>query len=340
MLYEAGFFGGFGDRARARTLIDEATALIGDSSDPYMQGMLGYARGVYALFAASFREADGELERSSTIYREQCTGCIWEITSTRMFRSCSLWFLGDYAALAESLPKIVEDAERRGELLASVTASTGMFVCAWLRNDDVEAAQRLQRRARERWPAFSYDLQHCFMLLGESVIDFYRGEHRAPWQRFAAESSQLERAPSMRIRFVRVLLVAARVGAALLAARSADSERARGALLRQAQRGVHEIERVASPLRAAYAPLLRATLASARGARAAAEHELEAAIAASDALGLGMLAAAARRRLGELRGGDAGAELVARADAAMRGQGIVHPARMTAALAPACEIVG
>src|SRR5262249_30470624 len=162
---DAGFFGGFGDLPRAHVLITEATALVGDSADPYLQGMLGYARGVNALFRASFSEAVTELEAANAIYREQCTGCAWEITSTRMFSSTSKWFLGEYAQLAESLPKIVEDAERRGELLASVTASTGMFVCAWLSRDNAGAALLLQRSARERWPAFSYDLQHCFIVL-------------------------------------------------------------------------------------------------------------------------------------------------------------------------------
>jgi hypothetical protein len=338
LMYDAGFFGGFGDLPRARRLIDEAAILVGDSADPYLQGMLGYARGVNALFRASFREAVDELEHSNAIYREQCTGCIWEITSTRMFRSCAQWFLGDFGALAESLPPIVEDAERRGELLASVTASSGMFVCAWLRGDEVEAAQRLQRTARERWPAFSYDLQHCFMLAGECMIDFYRGDDRAPWQRFCRDARQIARAPSLRIQFVRVLLVSARVGAALLAARTADTPGARAALLRHAERDVRQVARTTSALREAYVPLLRATLACARGARDDAMRELEAAATACDRLSLAMLAAAVRLRLGMLRGGDAGDSLVRQAEAAMRAQGILRPERMAAALAPACDL--
>ena len=53
-----------------------------------------------------------------------------------------------------------------------------------------------------------------------------------------------------------------------------------------------------------------------------------------DAAGMGLYAAAARRRLGELLGGDEGQTLVARADAWMRLQRIENPPRMTEMLAP------
>jgi hypothetical protein len=195
----------------------------------------------------------------------------------------------------------------------------------------------LQRRARERWPAFSYDLQHCFILLGECLIDFYRGDAQRPWQRFQADERKLANAHSMRIQFVRMLLLSARAGAALLGARVEPAEQ-RSALLREAERSAREVAAVASPLAAGYAPLLRAAIACARGEREAAMREIESAIPELDRYKLSMHVAAARRRLGVLRGDDRGRELIAQADDAMRAQGIVDPERMTAALVPACDM--
>jgi eukaryotic-like serine/threonine-protein kinase len=45
-------------------------------------------------------------------------------------------------------------------------------------------------------------------------------------------------------------------------------------------------------------------------------------------------AAAARRGLGALVGGDEGAGMIAEAEAAMQGEGVKNPARMAAMLAP------
>jgi hypothetical protein len=49
---------------------------------------------------------------------------------------------------------------------------------------------------------------------------------------------------------------------------------------------------------------------------------------------MGLHAACARRRLGEVLGGHAGRDLLAEADAWMAGQQIKNPGRMAAVLAP------
>jgi hypothetical protein len=49
---------------------------------------------------------------------------------------------------------------------------------------------------------------------------------------------------------------------------------------------------------------------------------------------MGLFAAAARRRLGLLRGGDEGRTLIERADTWMRAQSVRNPPRMAACLAP------
>ena len=55
---------------------------------------------------------------------------------------------------------------------------------------------------------------------------------------------------------------------------------------------------------------------------------------AFEAVDMGLFAAAARRRLGTLLGGDAGRALIAQADAWMAAQEVRNPARMAAGLAP------
>ncbi len=54
----------------------------------------------------------------------------------------------------------------------------------------------------------------------------------------------------------------------------------------------------------------------------------------ADVQQVGLFAAAARRRLGEAIGGEAGRSLIAQADAWMSAQSIVNPGRMAACYAP------
>ena len=61
---------------------------------------------------------------------------------------------------------------------------------------------------------------------------------------------------------------------------------------------------------------------------------LAAAVTAAEKTDLLLHAAAARRRLGELLGGEKGAALIAQADEWMAGEGIQNPVRMTEVIAP------
>ena len=71
-----------------------------------------------------------------------------------------------------------------------------------------------------------------------------------------------------------------------------------------------------------------------RGDSVNARRQLIAAVDAFDDISMGIYAAAARRHLGKLVGGDEGRALIARADAWMIGQGITNPARMAAGITP------
>ena len=84
----------------------------------------------------------------------------------------------------------------------------------------------------------------------------------------------------------------------------------------------------------ALAQLLSAGVAGARGNSEGAAKLLAEAAARFEAVDMPLYAAAARRRLGQLLGGDEGGSLVAKADSWMRGQNIKNPARMGAIFAP------
>ena len=75
-------------------------------------------------------------------------------------------------------------------------------------------------------------------------------------------------------------------------------------------------------------------VAATRGDRSNAVELLTPAVDDFESLEMRLHAAAARRRLGQLVGGDEGRTLVAQADSWMTGQGIRNPTRMAAMIAP------
>ena len=108
-------------------------------------------------------------------------------------------------------------------------------------------------------------------------------------------------------------------------------------LLRQAAASARRLERERLPWTDALARLIRAGAASVRRDPDRAVRFLTAAAEGFEASGLELFAAATRRQLGRLLGGDAGRTLIARADTWMAGQAIRRPDRMTACLAPGFE---
>ncbi len=118
-----------------------------------------------------------------------------------------------------------------------------------------------------------------------------------------------------------------------MAATVADPKR----LLRQAEDYARRLDRERLPWTAAVARLIRAGAASVRRDPDGAVRFLTVAAEGFEASGMELFAAATRRQLGRLLGGDEGRTLIARADTWMAGQAIRSPHRMTACLAPGFE---
>ncbi|HEY3356371.1 MAG TPA: hypothetical protein VGQ83_24185, partial [Polyangia bacterium] len=117
-------------------------------------------------------------------------------------------------------------------------------------------------------------------------------------------------------------------------AAAAAAPSAAATLVASARRDARRTRRERLPWARCLADLLDGGAAAAGGDEAAAHACFAAAAAAADGADLALHAAVARRRQGELLGGDAGAALVAGSDAWMATQRVRQPGRWTAMLAP------
>ena len=157
-------------------------------------------------------------------------------------------------------------------------------------------------------------------------IKLYRGEGKDAWN-FLRERYQpsLARSHLTRIQRLRVFFYERRARCALAAASVATDP---GPLLRSAERDARRLEREGMPWSMALACPIKAGVAAARGNSSQAANLFALAVTQLEAVDMHLYAAASRRRLGEILGGDKGQAQVNRADTWMREQHILNTARM------------
>ena len=318
---------------RAEALARHASDIARRVGNPYALGSARFAEGFAQYAVGHFAKARVHCEAAEQIFREQCTGVVWEINTTQMFASYALWFLGELAELKRRVPLRLREARERGDLHAATDVAAGRPNVTWLVNDDASTARRMLHDAMRRWSTTAFHVQHYYSLLTEGQIDLYTGEVGAAWDRIAAQWPALAGSLLLRFQITRNEALHLRARCALaLAVQARGSERL--GYLARVERDARRIARSRMPWSDPLADLLTAAVESCRGDQGAAVQLLRRAVAGSEAADMACFSAVARRRLGELVGGVEGARLMSDSDEWMRGQQVVRPENFTNMLAP------
>ncbi len=316
---------------RTERLVAAAGSLADRLGNPHALGMASLSAGAAEFLIGRHLRALEFADRAAAIFRDRCTGVIWELDTTRIFALWALWSLGRLAELGERCQEIFHEARERGDRY--MVATPGPYVGSFIRlaEDDVEGARRFAREALGQWSQQGFHIQHLNFYYGNLYIDLYAGDAAAAWRRITDTEPLLEPSLLLRIEQVRadVIQQTGRCAVAM-AAVSADRE----PLLRVAEKSARRLDRLRLPWTSAYAQLIKAGVASVRGDAGRAERLLADAAQRYESADMGLFAASARHHMGHLRGGDEGRELIAQADAWMRAQSVVNPSRMASCLAP------
>ena len=166
----------------------------------------------------------------------------------------------------------------------------------------------------------------------EIQIRLYRGDGVDAWKFFTTRYTPSFLGSTVtRLQRARIIFYERRARCALAAAVGAADP---GPLLRSAARDARRLRREGMDWSRALACPILAGIAAARGDTATAAALLADAVTRLEAVDMDLYAAAARRRLGEILGGDEGRAHVEKADSWMRQQTIRDPARMADVFAP------
>jgi hypothetical protein len=335
LVTEAGYRALAGGAAIAKgdELLDTAEALGKRVDNPHLPSLLVAGRGTAAFLKGAYVLSLDRCHAAQALARQHGVSEFAEFNLMYQWIADSLTWIGRLAELETFLGQSIRDGEERGNLYLSTTLRTASLSFVRLAADDTTAARKEVVDALERWSPQRFHVQHFYALRANAAIDLYDAAGTAALERIQREWPEYVGALLHKVSFARTIMWDLRARAAVCATASAPASEQRGLLAlaeKDAQRIAREKMAWSTPLGA----LIRACIAIRRGDQQAAERLFEQAARGFEAADMLLHAAATRRRLGTLLGGDAGTKMVIAADAWMAAQKIQSPERMTAMLAP------
>ncbi|MDI1482738.1 serine/threonine-protein kinase [Polyangium sp. y55x31] len=240
--------------------------------------------------------------------------------------------MGRLEELAERTAAWHREATSLGNLFAAISASSASAVTR-IAADDVEEARRRVREGVASWTRGGMHVQHMYALRIEAYADLYEGRAAMARRRVLQAWGAIVRSQQLRVQPSRIDMLFLRARTALAIAADAPPRR-RAQLAREAERIASRLEHEIRADAAPSAALLRAAAARLHGREDEALAQLDVAIRGFDEAEMALHAACARRRKGELSGGDSGRALVAVADTVMEQRGVRRPDRWAAIFAP------
>jgi serine/threonine protein kinase len=327
--------GGNGSRKKAEQFVRLATEWASKIQEPHAVALARLADGIAGFYVGEFArtfECQNEAER---IFREECVGVAWEINTAQQYSLSSLYYMGEFRRLAQRAPVRLAEAIDRGDLYAAADVAAGRPIVAWLFADDPAAARDRFRETTEKWTLHGFHFQHYSSLLAQVQVDLYTDHAEAAWGIMQERWPELQGSMLLRIQQIRIEVGDLRARAALAAAtRAGDDVQARIKSARQdAKRILREKTHWGDP----FAHLILGGACAVEGDLDTALNFTREAIGGFEAVGILGHASVARRRYGQLIGGDEGQKLIRETDDWMATEGVANPARVTAMLAPGFE---
>jgi serine/threonine protein kinase len=340
MAVECGYSAQPGAKSHARTqnLINRTLALSKRANQPYTTGLALLNKGIAALLGGRFREGKECAGLAETILREQCTGVTWELDTAQLFGLfCRLW-LGEWGEMLQRYNVYRKQADDRGDLYLLSWLRPRISYVLSLAADDPQGAEEEERIGIAAWPRREFDLLRYEDMFVQTDILLYKNQPLDAWNFLSGQWSALSRSLVLRIQIIyieaQILRARSLLALAVGEQQSQKIKMTRAQLLDLADGCARKLHRQKAPWADALAMHFRACSAATRGNDREALDLIAVAEKGFGEVHMAPWAMAARRRRGELLGGDEGAALIRSADETLAGLSVKNPARVMEWLAP------
>jgi hypothetical protein len=300
----------------ARRLVAQSRHIAESERDPFLLGWARCGEGVVEYFAGHFELAADVLIDAETQLRDFSVGTLPELNHLRLFVMFALRRHGTFDRLRAHYLEYVRDATRRGDRYAG-TSFRWAENAVWLAADDPARARAELEAASWSPPEQGLHLQHWFLARAYAELALYEDDREA--MKRAREGLM----PFLDTPLAHVEVV--RADTALDLTRFAIVERD----VASARKWLVRLRHEKAPYLRAWTLLLEAAADQLEGRTDNARKHLADATALCEAAGMQVISALARRRTGELMGGDLGARIITDADAVLHRHGVVNPVRFS-----------
>jgi serine/threonine protein kinase/tetratricopeptide (TPR) repeat protein len=320
-----------GARARsAQKLLDDARAIATERNDVYLRAFTDGSTGMVAFQRGDWRTCIEHTARAENLFRDRCTGVVWELNTARLFHLFALNLRGQLGEMNARLAVLIKSAQERGDLYTDVVLRTSVGYFPFLAADDPAGGRRDLDDALGRWSSHGFNLERMQALMSSVYIELYAGDSVRAWELLERAWPEVKASLLLRATLLRGIFLTTRARAAMSAASVAGTP----ALYRAVDETARELDRQEHTFCHAFAHLCRATLAHLRGDDATAAQLLARAESLFASADLGLFRQAARFTRGRLIGGADGKALADEADAYLRSEGMKVPARVFATCTP------
>ena len=316
-------------RKRALQIAQRAEELAQKTGHPQAIGLAIWASGVAAYLVGHWKNAARLCERAAEVLRDQCTGVTWELATANRFMLSAMIYQGEIGEVSRRVPGLLAAALEQGNLFAAMDLRTRLNVI-WLAADDPNRARAEVIEGLKAWPQQGFHLQHYTAMHALGQIELYTGDFEVAWKHIQGQWEALENSMLMRLQVLRIEAFHLKARAALASATKNDKERR----LQIAEKLAKHISAEQVAWGNPFAALIRSAVAHRAGDSSKATGLLRQAIEAFDLADIDLYEAVARRRLGQVLGGDRGQRHINEADQWMRDRQIINPEAMTRMMAP------
>jgi eukaryotic-like serine/threonine-protein kinase len=317
---------------RTRRLLGLAQSLAAETQHPHALGSASLALGTAEFLRGRYGAALEHNGHAERIFRDHCTGVIWEQDTAQIFGLWSLFYMGRIGELRARYASVFEEARQRGDRYLMTTLGTQVGTLLLLADDEPQAAREALDDLMSRWTHDGFTVQHHNEFFARQAIDLYQGRIESALARFARVEPLYRSALLLRIQHIRTDLWQLKARCCLAAA-TRDADR-RGDALSRVAKCIRNLRNDPLPCGTALAALLEAdrhavdgrTDAAVAGWRLAGEELLRADMV--------LAARVADWQRGRCLAGSEGAALAEAAWEWFRQQQVRHPERLVRMISP------